>query len=61
MQNVSVAVREAASYFKEIRRFPMLKAEEEYALAARWRECSDGSAAHRVVTSHLRLVAKVAL
>ena len=61
MQNASVAPREAASYFKEIRRFPMLEAEEEYALAASWRERGDGSAAHRVLTSHLRLVAKVAL
>jgi RNA polymerase sigma-32 factor len=60
MQNASVAPREAASYFKEIRRFPMLEAEEEYALAARWREHGDGSAAHRVLTSHLRLVAKIA-
>ena len=61
MQNASVAPREAASYFKEIRRFPMLEAEEEYALAASWRERGDGSAAHRVLTSHLRLVAKVAI
>ena len=38
----------------------MLEAEEEYALAASWRERGDGSAAHRVLTSHLRLVAKIA-
>ena len=39
----------------------MLKAEEEYVLAARWREHGDGSAAHRLMTSHLRLVAKIAI
>jgi RNA polymerase sigma-32 factor len=61
MQNASIAPREAANYFEEIRRFPMLKADEEYALAARWRERGDGSAAHRILTSHLRLVAKVAI
>ena len=48
------------SYLDQIRRFPMLKPEEEYALAARWRECGDGSAADQLVTSHLRLVAKIA-
>jgi RNA polymerase sigma-32 factor len=61
MQNASLAPREAASYFKEIRRFPMLEAEEEYALAASWRKRGDGNAAHRVLISHLRLVAKVAI
>jgi RNA polymerase sigma-32 factor len=39
----------------------MLKAEEEYVLAARWREHGDGSTAHRLMTSHLRLVAKIAI
>jgi RNA polymerase sigma-32 factor len=61
MQNASVAPREAANYFEKIRRFPMLKAEDEYALAARWRDTGDASAAHRVLISHLRLVVKVAM
>ena len=61
MQNASVTSRGAVNYFAEIRRFPMLKAEEEYMLAARWRERGDGSAAHRLLTSHLRLVAKIAI
>ena len=47
-------------YLQEIRGFPMLTAEEEYALGKRWREDGDTEAAHRLVTSHLRLVAKVA-
>ena len=47
----------AASYFKEIRRFPMLNAEEEQMLVARWRD--DGDAAHQLLTSHLRFVAKI--
>jgi RNA polymerase sigma-32 factor len=48
-------------YFKEIRRFPMLEPREEYMLAKRWREHGDREAAHRLVTSHLRLVAKIAV
>jgi RNA polymerase sigma-32 factor len=52
---------ETARYFQEIRRFPMLKAEEEQVLAARCREREDGSDAHQLLTSHLRLVAKVAM
>ena len=48
-------------YLKEIRRFSMLDAEEEYVLARRWRENGDREAAHRLVTSHLRLVAKIAM
>ena len=51
----------APSYFQEIRCFPMLTAEEEHVLALRWRECRDGSAAHRLLTSHLRLVVKIAM
>jgi RNA polymerase sigma-32 factor len=47
-------------YYEEIRRFPMLDRQEEYMLAKRWRENSDRDAAHKLVTSHLRLVAKVA-
>jgi RNA polymerase sigma-32 factor len=50
----------APSYFKEIRRFPMLKAEEEQLLVARWREIGDEDAAHKLLTSHLRFVAKIA-
>jgi RNA polymerase sigma-32 factor len=48
-------------YLEQIRRFPMLGAEEEFMLAKRWREHGDPEAAHRLVTSHLRLVAKVAM
>ncbi len=48
-------------YLAEIRRFPMLKPEEEFTLAKRWREQDDREAAHRLVTSHLRLVAKIAM
>jgi RNA polymerase sigma-32 factor len=47
-------------YLQEIQKFPMLSADEEYALAKRWTEDGDYSAAHRLVTSHLRLVAKIA-
>lgn len=48
-------------YLAEIRRFPMLRPEEEYMLAKRWREHDDTDAAHKLVTSHLRLVAKIAM
>jgi RNA polymerase sigma-32 factor len=47
-------------YLKEIRRFPMLARQEEYVLAKRWREHGDCDAAHKLVTSHLRLVTKIA-
>ncbi len=50
-----------ARYLDEIRRFPMLEAGEEYMLAKRWREHEDVEAAHKLVTSHLRLVAKIAM
>ena len=50
-----------ARYLQEIRRFPMLEAEQEYMLAKRWREHDDTEAAHKLVTSHLRLVAKIAM
>ena len=50
-----------ARYLEEIRRFPMLEPQEEYMLAKRWREHGDRDAAHRLVTSHLRLVAKIAM
>ena len=48
-------------YLQEIRRFPMLEAGEEYMLAKRWREHNDLEAAQKLVTSHLRLVAKIAM
>ena len=48
-------------YFEEIRRFPMLERQEEYMLAKRWREHGDRDAAHKLVTSHLRLVTKIAM
>lgn len=47
-------------YYREIWAFPVLKPEEEYMLAVRWTEDGDTEAAHRLVTSHLRLVAKIA-
>jgi RNA polymerase sigma-32 factor len=50
-----------ARYLNEIRRFPMLEPQEEYMLAKSWREHADKDAAHRLVTSHLRLVAKIAM
>ena len=48
-------------YLTEIRKFPLLEPQEEYMLAKRWREHADSKAAHRLVTSHLRLVAKIAM
>ena len=48
-------------YLSEIRKFPMLEPQEEYMLAKRWREHDDRDAAQRLVTSHLRLVAKIAM
>src|ERR1700739_148778 len=48
-------------YLEEIRRFPLLEPQEEFMLAKRWREHQDDNAAHRLVTSHLRLVAKIAM
>ena len=48
-------------YLVEIRKFPLLSAEEEFTLAKRWRELGDRDAAYRLVTSHLRLAAKVAM
>ena len=50
-----------ARYLAEIKRFPMLEPQEEYMLAKRWREHDDREAAHKLVTSHLRLVAKIAM
>jgi RNA polymerase sigma-32 factor len=48
-------------YMQEIRKFPMLEPEEEYMLAKAWTERQDSEAAHRLVTSHLRLAAKLAM
>jgi len=48
-------------YLDEIRKFPMLAPDEEYMLAKAWRERADTESAHRLVTSHLRLVAKIAM
>jgi RNA polymerase sigma-32 factor len=48
-------------YLEEIRRFPMLEPQDEFMLAKRWREHGDRDAAHKLVTSHLRLVAKIAM
>ncbi len=48
-------------YMQEIRKFPMLEPEEEYMLAKAWAERQDSEAAHRLVTSHLRLAAKLAM
>jgi len=64
-QSASLPILTAESglsrYLDEIRRFPMLEPQEEYMLAKRWREHGDRDAAHRLVTSHLRLVAKIAM
>lgn len=51
---------DVAQYLREIKKFPFLEAEEETILAKRWRESSDRQAAHRILTSHLRLVPNVA-
>src|SRR6201990_1829224 len=48
-------------YLEEIRRFPMLEPQQEYMLAKSWREHGDREAAHQLVTSHLRVVAKIAM
>jgi RNA polymerase sigma-32 factor len=48
-------------YLQEVRKFPMLSAEEEFVLSKQWRDQQDVDAAHRLVTSHLRLVAKIAM
>ena len=58
---ISIGENSLARYLEEIRRFPMLEPQEEYILAKRWREHGDRDAAHKLVTSHLRLVAKIAM
>jgi RNA polymerase sigma-32 factor len=63
-RTTTVAILTAESglthYFGQIRRLPMLERQEEYMLAKRWREHGDRDAAHKLVTSHLRLVTKIA-
>jgi RNA polymerase sigma-32 factor len=65
MENMSLPTLTAdgglSRYLSEIRKFPMLAPDEEFMLAKSWRERQDKSAAHRLVTSHLRLVAKIAM
>ena len=53
--------KEFAAYIRAIKKFPILDPQEEYMLSKRWRDYSDLEAAHRLVTSHLRLVAKIAM
>ena len=48
-------------YLQEIRKFPLLEPEEEYMLAKAWADHQDSEAAHKLVTSHLRLAAKIAM
>ena len=50
-----------AFYLQEIKKFPILSAGEEFMLAKRYKEHGDTKAAHKLVTSHLRLVAKIAM
>jgi RNA polymerase sigma-32 factor len=57
----SVSESNLTRYLQEIRKFPMLEQNEEYMLAKSWREHEDVEAAHKLVTSHLRLVAKIAM
>jgi RNA polymerase sigma-32 factor len=57
----SPAVGGLSLYLAQIKKFPMLDAEEEYMLAKNWKESGDLKAAHKLVTSHLRLVAKIAM
>ena len=57
----SPAVGGLSIYLTQIKKFPMLDAEEEYLLAKNWRESGNLKAAHKLVTSHLRLVAKIAM
>lgn len=65
MTNTVPAVPSSTSglsrYLADVRKFPMLEPDEEYMLAKRWKEHDDTEAAHKLVTSHLRLVAKIAM
>ena len=58
---VPVSENGLSRYLTEIRKFPLLQPEEEYMLAKAWREHDDSEAARKLVTSHLRLVAKIAM
>ena len=58
---VLVSEGNLSRYLQEIRKFPMLEYDQEYMLAKSWREHDDVEAAHKLVTSHLRLVAKIAM
>ncbi|MFM9844882.1 MAG: RNA polymerase sigma factor RpoH [Dongiaceae bacterium] len=62
-RNLPTVVSESnlTRYLQEIRKFPMLEPQEEYMLAKSWREHGEVDAAHKLVTSHLRLVAKIAM
>jgi RNA polymerase sigma-32 factor len=61
MQGLRLISEGAVRYLREIRRFPMLEAHEEFMLAKRWLEQRDGNAAEKLVTSHLRLVVRIAM
>ncbi len=58
---VSAGTGGLARYMQEIRKFPMLQPDEEYMLAKRWTEHADSGAAHKLITSHLRLVGRIAM
>ena len=64
-KNIPMIVQEGSHglqrYMQEIRQFPMLEPDEEFMLAKRWQEHQDSDAAHKLVTSHLRLVGKIAM
>src|ERR671911_2061620 len=62
LARISILANEGglSRYLDEIRKFPMLEPNEEFMLAKRWREHGDRDAAHKLVTSHLRLVTKIA-
>src|SRR5262245_49887241 len=59
--SLTLSEPDVGRFLTEIRRFPVLERQEEYILANRWREHGDRDAAHRLVISHLRLVAKIAV
>ncbi len=62
LSNLPIPTSEGLSlYLAQIKKFPMLDAEEEYLLAKNWRESGNLKSAHKLVTSHLRLVAKIAM
>jgi RNA polymerase sigma-32 factor len=61
MQAAALVSGGTSRYLEEVRRYPMLEADEECVLAKRWREQGDAEAGHKLVTSHLRLVVKIAV